>query len=1003
MSKFFVPVIGLLSENSYRTVLYRVEVFNAKTIWTINGNGDQNLRTKILPYFTHNQNETPRIDFVLETERKEALEAVSEGMQSIFLGVFLGAAQHIEDRKYKESWYSITVTGDVRYNQYTSTIDLTAVTGIEEKFKGVQSYAREYPGERHLFIYVSDETPPPVSEGDHDNIRVKVFSSQDTIDRVIDECFTPFVLDEDPPWLDAAQRDALNHIERHGRFRYIPTEEFNTIERTMLHDKHWRGYLIHDDWESGKTALADALARLLLWRRKIYAPIWITLDDAELRKSITDTLKLSTNTSQLINLLKQRLAPLISGRLDAIGPKKGEEKQYLLVINDLKLNYVKEVLSAVERILSSLRLHAYVLLTSYYDCKDPGILNRLDLKSIHAPTLTREALAKFIESILWGQSFTEELQQWKRTKEYDEFIQIIFEKLRFFPGILSTVISRVGRQGFPEALSLLKNIDGEKIPEAVSVSKTNATNKLTEMGSIYLNIAKGSDKKRYLELAGKYLDEGEKINEKNSIVTYIEQGRRHLAQAEQLDDTMAYIEKAMLYFRKAWEIAKPEQYPEEYADAKKGYAEALNHEALRTMAWKKLMEFLEEVRSDAFILSDKADTEIIGDIYTSLGDYKNRSATYFEEANAAYEKARNAYSPETDINIIRNINIKRVVVLTRWSDVKSDIKKSLLDEALSLLADKAVFPENFKDQFPLLYADKEWRTGDAYLRKSYFEQRKENASKAIEAYRNAGAIYKTIGDLVKYGRTRYDASTAYASRYDSCGDFVDIKQAVETALEALSIFKKETYPIDYASSQNYLGNAYAALLYKEQDAAYFDLAVAAYQAAAEVYCEGEDYPFWSGRIKHNIGELHRKYAASAIVTDDSQRAEYLKRAIKYFDDAVKLRTAGDYPTYYCITLLQEGRAYLELARLEPSEEQLQNTLRLFDAGITVCPDNDKLIKARLYENKGLTLEKLYLLTGTKNLDYKRDGITHIRKGLEYAAKDHRESIRMEEHLRRLEG
>jgi hypothetical protein len=305
-----------------------------------------------------------------------------------------------------------------------------------------------------------------------------------------------------------------------------------------------------------------------------------------------------------------------------------------------------------------------------------------------------------------------------------------------------------------------------------------------------------------------------------------------------------------------------------------------------------------------------------------------------------------------------------------------------------------------------LYADKEMVLGDIYDRIFLLQNQRKDADNAIGSYTHARNIYSKEKKQIKYGEACRHVSLACfaASRSKAFTDNERNQmreQAIQTCNEAIAIFKND-FPVYYAAAQNHLGNIYKSFVEKQHNAEFFTMAITAFKDAEAIFGE-KKYDFWYGRIQHNLGDLHRQYAANSSLQENEKKA-HLRDAIKIFDGSIKYRKK--YPSYYDATLLQLGRACIALAEILVAEntekkDLLNKAVQTLGEGIGICRDDEKLIKGRLYGNKGVALEGLFLLTGKR--DYLKDGIEHEKEAIKYTTIGSEERARMEKDLQRMEG
>ena len=521
-------------------------------------------------------------------------------------------------------------------------------------------------------------------------------------------------------------------------------------------------------------------------------------------------------------------------------------------------------------------------------------------------------------------------------------------------------------------------------------------------GDLFCFYADNPDKNReyYLNLANDYYAKAFEVSKKIRIRSHIDMGDIFSKYATYAS-TRENIQQALEHYVEAIKlIGTKETYPEAYAsdyflyyaDAIKGYATTLTDYAITTASWEKVEQLLKELENDNLIIQG------IADIKRSMSWFSNRMDEFYKKSIDSYEELLKGYDSETSIDIVRDIKIKLADVLSKRSDVRPEIKTELFYKAMAILQDEVLFPKSFKTEKSTLYAEMEIVLGTIYERLSYYTDRAENAQKSIEAFTKARHIYTKDTYYIKYGRACLSISTAYSTAYAATGKVKYAKLRKKACEEALNIFKKESFLIDYAATMTSYANACTVLLYKEKKDMDFNKIVDAYNEAFKIF-NAREYPFWQGRLLYNIGDLYRQHALSNLVSGTQDKIQHFRTALDNFDKALVFRTSSNYRMYYCTTQLQKGRTFIDLSKLEQPELNLKNAIKVFDETIPECPDIELLTKGRLHNNKGIALEELFLLTN--NASYLNDGISEVKKGLCYAIEDDKERIRMEEDLNRM--
>jgi ankyrin repeat protein len=402
----------------------------------------------------------------------KSLARLTDSTPSVFLGLFICALVKIEKRRYCDTWESVTITGDVEIKD--SDISLKPVGSIGEKYAGfsqeIQAYRENHPG-KHLFLYVSDTTSPlePC-----DGVEIKDFSSADSLKTVLEFLFS----DKEQDRLFGCVDSSLQNWD------YVQTDVFKQCKQEALL-KNWKGFFIHGEGASGKSALAYALAKELKRDGCIYAPIWVSMDDyfkninlSMASAAIDDTSNPLEQRNILIhNPISGYIAFQISKRLklDKWTREQGVEPlrramgkcRYLLVIDNLELDKADLVLEAVYAIISYWDSKPPVILTSRSELEDAWHYRRLGLKSIETPYLNKDEVTTLVRNIACGESYEQKLKASEGTEEYQRFMEQLHEYFGSYPGMIAPGVSLLERKTVSELLPDLVSLSQKPFKEKV--------------------------------------------------------------------------------------------------------------------------------------------------------------------------------------------------------------------------------------------------------------------------------------------------------------------------------------------------------------------------------------------------------------------------------------------------------------------------------------------------------------------------------------------------------
>ncbi|MCL2196883.1 MAG: ankyrin repeat domain-containing protein [Treponema sp.] len=452
--KLFVPII------KESPLLYSVKAIPAADFintWWCNGGPLPPALAEIACNYFDKSIHPAEISFIGKEGRPKW--RLDDSTKSVYLGFFIEMVRFAKGRSFKSEWNSITVTGTL--NITDGIIKLADVGDVDKKILAVKEYAEQHKDEKHLFIYVCGEKP--VEPGWYDNLEVKAFCGEDPIGVVFAEIFEPKFNKE--------QNALFQKADLNKQWEYVSTSVFEIIKRKAL-SADWNGYLIHGEGESGKSAMAYELAKYLACAERIYAPVWIRVENDKLRAVFNrDSSALSSAEKKekrdvLDDLLTFHFANLISDALDfkwnredgllsLINQIDRPDSPYLIIIDNLEIDGIDKILKAVRAIIKSCRTKPPVILTSRI--KDDALMN---LEKISPSELTHDEIEKLVWNVAKEQGpdgLNEHiitLNEHKGSSVYYEFINALFIHFSTFPGLITVVAAMLDR-GLPDVIKTL--------------------------------------------------------------------------------------------------------------------------------------------------------------------------------------------------------------------------------------------------------------------------------------------------------------------------------------------------------------------------------------------------------------------------------------------------------------------------------------------------------------------------------------------------------------------
>lgn len=209
-------------------------------------------------------------------------------------------------------------------------------------------------------------------------------------------------------------------------------------------------------------------------------------------------------------------------------------------------------------------------------------------------------------------------------------------------------------------------------------------------------------------------------------------------------------------------------------------------------------------------------------------------------------------------------------------------------------------------------------------------------SKAITYFKEEGQQEMTAQAQLTKGRLFYD--------WAQSGNPQFYRSAMEAYQEALSVFKKDEAPEIFAEIHHQLGVIYAELPDENKKRSIWAALSATSFTEALEYYNKVDHPYEFGMICNNFANAYTKYPQGG-------RSDNFEKALNFYDEALSVRHALQYPTERAITLIN----YLEASWKVGNPDGEFNTERY----------NDMI--AKVNEIRTLTDDKQLLIEADKHL------------------------------------
>jgi tetratricopeptide (TPR) repeat protein len=193
---------------------------------------------------------------------------------------------------------------------------------------------------------------------------------------------------------------------------------------------------------------------------------------------------------------------------------------------------------------------------------------------------------------------------------------------------------------------------------------------------------------------------------------------------------------------------------------------------------------------------------------------------------------------------------------------------------------------------------------------------------AIAGYRNSLLLAPRSQRSLDWATTQNSLGEALVRLGERESGTARLEEAVAAFRDALKEYTPEREPLDWAMIQNNLGNALEKLGESENDTARFEEAVAAYHDALKEFTPERVTLDWA-MTQNNLGSALVRLAESE---NDTAR---LEEAVAAFRDALKELTPARVPLYWAMTQDNLGSALVRLGEVENDTARLEEAVAAF--------------------------------------------------------------------------
>ncbi|MEQ9371607.1 MAG: CHAT domain-containing tetratricopeptide repeat protein, partial [Coleofasciculus chthonoplastes F3-SA18-01] len=222
-------------------------------------------------------------------------------------------------------------------------------------------------------------------------------------------------------------------------------------------------------------------------------------------------------------------------------------------------------------------------------------------------------------------------------------------------------------------------------------------------------------------------------------------------------------------------------------------------------------------------------------------------------------------------------------------------------------------------------------------------ERWQNLEQAITCYQSALQVRKKETFPEQWATTQNNLGAAYSNRI-SGRRLESIEKAIACYKAALEVYSYTDFPYEWATTQNNLGNAYRQRI-EGQRPENLEQAITCYKAALEVHSY-TNFPYEWATTQNNLGTVFRERIKD-------QRSQNIESAIKFYENTLEVYKPETFPEEWAMTQTNLGSAYADRIRGERSEN-LEKAIGCYQAALNkvYTPENFPQDWARTQNNMG---------------------------------------------------
>jgi tetratricopeptide (TPR) repeat protein len=249
------------------------------------------------------------------------------------------------------------------------------------------------------------------------------------------------------------------------------------------------------------------------------------------------------------------------------------------------------------------------------------------------------------------------------------------------------------------------------------------------------------------------------------------------------------------------------------------------------------------------------------------------------------EELVEAATPDRQVTVADNF------LFTRGNFEQHEFSASIFESLREALEN--VLSEKFRDQEPLVWAEKQNHLGNILAALGQQRRDVESFEKAIQCFTNALEEFNQESSPMDWAATQYNLGTASQAFGRLLEDAKPLKNAVEAYTNALLVWSREESPEEWMTTMYQLGttlHTYGKLLKGNRQ---FQKSVVAYKNALAVL-DADNYALELTATHNNRGAVLQHLGES------EENPERLKEAIKSYEKALTVSMEQQLPLHVAV-------------------------------------------------------------------------------------------------------